>query len=257
MRPKPKIKAKIRTIDEYLAALSDDKRAAFLDISVSRRDSPVYRIISLDRFYELFAKRQNVLVNPSMWDDPFENFILKSQSLSRQGWFGQCWTRHRASDAMWRIYSNDSRSVRIRSTPARLLQSLISSTKRGQSFVGAVRYLPHGSLMRFAQEAISSGNLKMPKMAARTLLVKRPAFRHEAEVRLLFFTDRAGSSRLFRYQVDPHSLIDQVMLDPRLPWVDFKNTKAEIQRRTGYAGSIKRSLLYAPPQSLASIVYET
>ena len=28
MRPKPKIKAKIKTIDEYLAALSDDKRAA-------------------------------------------------------------------------------------------------------------------------------------------------------------------------------------------------------------------------------------
>jgi Protein of unknown function (DUF2971) len=156
----------------------------YLDLTVAERAKYVYRVISLERLLELFQKRQNVLVAPEKWDDPFENFILKSGRVSRRGWYGQCWTWQRASDAMWRIYSGDKNGVRMRSTPAKLLESLPGSAQ-GKAFVGRVRYLPEKPLMRFANDALAPGHLKLASNAARTLLVKRPAFEHEREVRLL------------------------------------------------------------------------
>jgi hypothetical protein len=221
----------------------------FLDIPIRKRSSPVYRVISLNRLYELFATRQNVLVSPAKWEDPFENFILKSQRISRHGWFGQCWTRHRASDAMWRIYSADKKGVRIRSTPALLIEAL-SKSRGGHGFVGTVQYLPQKPLMRFARRAIAAGNLAVISAAARTLLVKRPAFRHEAEVRLLWHAARDAADGLFRYSIDPQAIVDQIMIDPRLPVGEYYKTKAEIRRKTGYTGQIMRSLIYAPPPQL-------
>jgi len=224
----------------------------FIDIPVAVRQTPVYRIVSIERLYELFENRENVLVSPSRWEDPFENFILKGQRVSRRGWFGQCWTRQRASDAMWRIYSSDSRGIRLRSTPERLLTSLGHSITRGRAFIGTVQYLAKRPLMRFAQKAVTSGTLGDAAEAARTLLVKRPAFRHESEVRFLYrgnITDE-----LFKYPIDPHALIDQLMIDPRMSPAEYEATKAEIRRRAGYAGFIKRSLLYAPPPSLLGLL---
>jgi hypothetical protein len=60
---------------------------------------------------------------------------------------------------------------------------------------------------------------------------------------------RSGS-KLLKYQIDPHSLVDQLMLDPRLSPEEAAKVKTEIRRKTGYRGSIKRSLLYGPPPPL-------
>jgi hypothetical protein len=221
----------------------------FLDVPPRKRSAYVYRVLSLDRLYQLFASGQNVLVSPAKWEDPFENFILKSQRISRHGWFGQCWTRQRASDAMWRIYSPDKKGVRIRSTPALLMASM-SKVRGGHGFVGTVQYLPKKPLMRFAVRALAKENLAVISHAAETLLVKRPAFRHEAEVRLLWHAAQDSADGLFRYAVDPHALVDQIMIDPRLPIGEYYRTKAAILKKTGYEGQITRSLIYAPPPQL-------
>lgn len=221
----------------------------YIGLAGKERQSFVYRIVSLERLYELFNQRQNVLVSPDKWDDPFENFILKSQRIPRQGWFGQCWTLHRASDAMWRIYSGDKQAVRMRSTPRRLVEGL-RQAGGATAFVGRVQYLPEKSLTQFAQRAIQPGYLKLSRNAAGTLLVKRPAFRHESEVRLLVRCDGDRADGLFRYVVDPHSLVDQLMLDPRLSPAEAEQAKREIRCTTAYEGKILRSLLYAPPPPL-------
>jgi hypothetical protein len=81
---------------------------------------PIYRIFSIDRFVELARTRQNVLVSPYKWDDPFENFLLRCPVRDASGrtlrmgnlaerWYGQCWTSTRESDAMWRIYSPEKK----------------------------------------------------------------------------------------------------------------------------------------------------
>jgi hypothetical protein len=87
----------------------------YIDIDLNLKNQYIYRIISIDRLFELFANNENVLVSPKKWEDPFENFISKSKVLKTDGEivdfdfrneiYGQCWSQHKVSDAMWRIYS--------------------------------------------------------------------------------------------------------------------------------------------------------
>lgn len=222
----------------------------YLNIEATARDKYVYRIISFSRLLELLAMKENVLVKPGKWADPFENFIVRSQHA-----FGQCWTLHSASDAMWRIYSPEANAVRIRSTIRMLAESLTmagAGTMSGEAFIGRVKYLKNSSLMTFAEDAVS--NPSPARAVAKTLLVKRTAFQHEREVRLLFIADDSGSSGRdwFSYSVDPNALVDQIMLDPRMTEQDAKKIKQVIKVTTGFAGIIKRSLLYAPPPHFIS-----
>lgn len=79
------------------------------------------------------------------------------------------------------------------------------------------------------------------------MLVKRLAFRHEREVRLLFFHPGAvPTPGLFQYGVNPHELIDQIMIDPWMPTKKALVLIDQIKEKTGYNGEIKRSLLYTP-----------
>jgi hypothetical protein len=75
-------------------------------------------------------------------------------------------------------------------------------------------------------------------MFARTLLVKRPAFRHEREIRLLLFQQDESKIRddLFPYPIHPNALIDQVMIDPRVSAEDARELRAHIAQQTGFQG---------------------
>jgi hypothetical protein len=244
----------------------------FINILESERDEYVYRIIPLSRLYELFENTENVLVKPSLWEDPFENFILKSNVRFKNGksydfnhqngFYGQCWTRSKASDAMWRIYSSDKRSVRVRTTIRKLFNSLYNSQnldsqphiglRDEKCFIGKVKYLPSHKLKAFASEFFSGQAGTRTYSLASSLCVKRPAFKHENEVRLIYFEHDVNKykEQLFRYQFDAHQIIDQLMLDPRLDANEVETVKKEIAKRTGFKGQIKRSLLYALPEYL-------
>lgn len=234
----------------------------YLNLDNHDKDRYVYRIIATTRLYELFRNRENVLVRPAEWKDPFENFILNSEAQLPTGeivrfgfnndFYGQCWTLLTTSDAMWRIYSPKARSVRIRTTVGKLGDSLsagLDEWAHVQTFIGKVRYLSDRALLNFAENVFADG--LNPPALAETLLVKRKAFIHEKEVRLLYFEKSNNSAgNLFRYSVDPHALIDQIMIDPRLPADKVANLKIEIRDNTGFTGAIKRSLLYAPPKDM-------
>jgi hypothetical protein len=111
-------------------------------IEISDLDQPVYRIFPCHRLSEMFSERELVMVRPSSWDDPFENFLLqcgvidgcgKVTSLAslRDHWYGLCWTTNEDSDAMWRIYSPDKKGVRVKTTIRKLADTL---RERGDRF---------------------------------------------------------------------------------------------------------------------------
>lgn len=234
----------------------------YLNLDEAQKNLRVYRIISVKRLYELFSLRQNVLVRPSKWEDPFENFVLNARARMPDGtlvrfgfnndFYGQCWTLQTASDAMWRIYSPEANGVRIRTTVSKLLQSLcagLGDWAHVQAFIGKVQYLRDKELVDFANRVFAHG--LDPRPLASTLLVKRKAFVHEREVRLLYFEkESGGTSDLFPYKIDPHSLIEQMMIDPRLPKDKAAELKREIKKKTGFKGPVERSLLYAPPEGM-------
>jgi hypothetical protein len=226
-------------------------------------DKHIYRIFKLEHVRSWFESGENVLVSPKLWDDPFENFILNSEAILpggdkvtfafRNDFFGQCWTTHKASDAMWRIYSDDKKGIRVRTTIRKLLVSLSLWSGEKANFeahIGKVQYLSAKKLVKFANTAISE-----PFEAndfARTLLVKRLAFKHEQEVRLLFFSSerRPHPGDKFSYTADPHNVVEQLMVDPRLVVDEAENLKQDLRGWTGFKGPILRSLLYAAPKKM-------
>ena len=130
-----------------------------INIPLETLDSYIYRIFSIERLLELRETSKNVLVHPSLWDDPFENCILNSlyrldsgETITlafRDHVFGQCWTSRRESDAMWRIYSPNKDGVRVRTTIRKLIMGLRSSQTHFQDvscFIGKVSYLPKKKL---------------------------------------------------------------------------------------------------------------
>jgi hypothetical protein len=231
----------------------------YLNIPRAERDWPLYRIISLRRLYELFEKRVNTLVKPVAWEDPFENFLrgLKGRLPSgelvefaqRYDFYGQCWSRFGASDAMWRIYSSDKKSVRIK-VRMRTLVETFALQAIGIMLVGKVRYLGTEGLLKWARRVIRDAEAPDVRLLSRTFFIKRFAFSHEREVRLLYFDPRGDRSQIFQYHVDPHTFVEQIVLDPRIKRDAAAKVIKRIRQRTGFRGPIVHSDLYAPPREL-------
>ena len=227
------------------------------------RRTRIYRIFRRDYFFNLFSDGDNVLVRPKIWEDPFENVFLNAEVRTANGEkgrfgfhddvYGQCWTSHAASDAMWRIYSEKKDAIRVRTTVGQLLDSLCAANgdwAHTTCFIGKVVYMSDKNLSAFAGTIFRDGIT--PHAVARSLLVKRNAYKHENEVRLIFI--EPGNNKhlngLYRHGIDPSALFDQAMADPRLPYEKFLRLKKQIVKRTGLTEKqVKRSLLYRQPAS--------
>ncbi|GAB3294215.1 DUF2971 domain-containing protein [Pseudidiomarina andamanensis] len=234
-------------------------------------DKQVYRIFKKEHLLQLFKQEKNILAHPSKWDDPFENLLMKSKIQSEkstleteypfhENTYGQCWTLNSASDAMWRIYSPDFAGIRVRTTIRKLLSSIEAAHPPlgyMTSGIGKVQYWSQKKLIDFGLEIFSDlgiANINIFK----SLLIKRRAFSHEREVRLLYHdVFRRAKNSLYSYPVSPCELIDQLMLDPRLTAKEAALLKDELFEVTGFPkGRIKRSLLYAVPEPLVFRISE-
>jgi hypothetical protein len=229
------------------------ERQNYLNFDEPFLDKPVYRYMKLDKFFKLFDERQNVLSHPRKWDDPFENFILNAEVKDfefRDRVYGQCWTVERRSDALWQIFCGKAQGVRIRTTLRRLgatFSRTLSQPDRHHAFIGKVKYLSDRKLFGAGRSIMDRVD---PEGIARSLLMKRNAFRHEAEVRLVYrkTLGKPAEDGLFPYPVDPDGLIDQVMIGPRFQPVEASKLRRKIRDRTGYKGEILYSLLYSKPK---------
>lgn len=231
----------------------------FLNLAEAELDQHIYRTMRENFVISLFADRTNVLSQVHNWKDKFENFQLNlGGNLNGEPFeygfrfVGQCWTRENLSEAMWGIYANDPnvRFLRIRSTPRKVLAALVvahPAMPQDTCFIGKVEYTREGELRTYAQ---SGGQFDLsPQRFASNLLLKRRAFKHEGEVRLLYFGDAKDydASGLYRYAVDPHAMITQIMADPNRDRATWTADKAVLQEATGFTGSIKRSKIYDTP----------
>jgi hypothetical protein len=230
----------------------------FINLKPGEPGRSIYRIVSCERFLQMLHDRENALVKPRLWDDPFENFILNGIAVMPDGrraklgfrdqLYGQCWSLHRETDLMWRGYSPEQDAVKLRTTVRALYDSLragVGKYRDVSCFIGRVRYF---TKKRIA-DVLSRVNVVDPSgvAIAATLLVKRWAFRSEREVRLIYLNHRRSfSKKVFRYDIDPNALFEEAVLDPRM-----RDTEAERWERrfraAGFSRRIIQSGLYRPP----------
>ena len=99
-------------------------------------DTKIYRVVNVDRFFELIEERKLILVKPHKWDDPFENLLSKTIAINSKGerigfsitndFFGQCWTLRKECDGIWRNYASLNNGVRLETTVRKLLSVLFN-----------------------------------------------------------------------------------------------------------------------------------
>jgi hypothetical protein len=225
---------------------------------------PVYRVMSFTRFIELLQRQELTLVRPHMWEDPFENYLYSFmqkkhlgtyKGLSRYGedLFAQCWTLHRETDAMWRIYSPDNDGVRVRTDFSRLYRALalkVGIRATIDSFIGKVQYLTKEEIRDIVSSCEfqrSVDRADTSKHIARCLLLKRKEFSHEKEIRLIhdcWDPNQTRKGTLFDIPIDPNRLFDSVTIDPRTEYARFMEMKTTIKAK-GFVRPVYRSRLYS------------
>jgi hypothetical protein len=238
-------------------------------IRVPNPDAPVFRIEKIGNYRRTLSAPALYLAAPWTWDDPLED-PLSHVSFDDAGAlasrlplaFGQCWSATAESDTLWRAYSRVSmpgskhpsgpaeEGVQLRSTPRKLLAALATWTARtpgASAFVGSVEYRSSEDVDNRVHQMLAdkpASPIDAPLVRAESLLFKRLAFQHEAEVRLVCVApglDRRTEG--ISVPVDPNALFDEVAFDPRLDPAVAQEREAEC-RTLGYTGPIGFSRLY-------------
>lgn len=213
----------------------------------------LYRILDFTRAVQIFEKRELYFANPGSWDDPYEKRLKHSKNHAV---FAQCWSSSPTSDAMWRIYSQNGMGVRISTTKAKLDQALSESTKlkKYQFRVAKVTYLSTFNLTKKINTIAYYLNEEFKiSRAVDALYIKRLAFNHEKEWRATLFSKDSESSQEhagFTVPVNPHEIIDNILLDPRAPEELVNAFKFYFQNKLSFKGSVRRSALYNAPRQI-------
>lgn len=225
-------------------------------------ETPIFRIFEYNRFIDLIRSRQNTLVRPMMWEDPFENILLNHTFKTRDGeevdmscvrdsWYGQSWTiKEQECDGLWRVYSNNGskRVVRVKSTVRKIFEPLydMRSMKEWQCFIGKVEYTSEDVIVGLLEQSQPWVSDAQNICQTQLLLTKRVEFEYEQEVRLLYYRglDYNNHENVYNYRIDSNSAFDEVILDPWLPDRLVKIKQDDIFAN-GYEGKVIKSKLYA------------
>ena len=137
------------------------------------KNTPIFRYLSRERFLEMVEGGINVFAHLSMWEDPYEAFLLRAALLHSheegaadlslygryKSVYGQCWTYNsKDSDLLWRANGRRGDVVRIKSTVKKLLTSIVdadkTSDKNGLSLlqIGEVEYVEKAKLDRMISD---------------------------------------------------------------------------------------------------------
>ena len=201
----------------------------------------------------------------SLWDDPYENFFLKSNfyidaSFYKQTvqvrtdevsnrTYGQSWTMTEESDAMWRIYSNkddiENTAIRIKIKVDNLFNIVYTSDKcMATTSIGRVDYKTDEEITDWMQSLKDIAS-DFPKYAERSLFIKRKPFEHEREVRIIISKDTQQPAKSFiEYNIPDIGYIEEFVLDPRLNEERVQEIKQQLCDVGVNVNKIRKSKLY-------------
>lgn len=229
-------------------------------------DRPVYRIFSFERLKEIFSENKLTLVKPKLWDDPFENFILKSTGVFpdgrhfdihfRENYYGQCWSLTKESDAMWRIYSPKKDGLKVKTTIRKLFTPLFNlcdcnqnkgeNIQRLSSFIGKVKYADTATLIEMLSDKERMSGKIFDQTGwgqASSFFFKRKEFKHENEIRLIYNFQNGNVSNFFKFSIDPLQLFEEIVFDPRITKTEYEIQKS-VLISMGYNKKVIQSELY-------------
>lgn len=150
-------------------------------------NKPIYQILPVKYLIKIIRNQKlrfNNIVRS--WEDPYELFLLK-QNIEIESWpknhfsfkllnnyYGQCWSLAEDSDAIWRIYSFDKESVRIKTSVIKIINVLdqIRGMKWYVPYFGKVDYKNTVGVVDWMNEALEGGSGTLLKAFADSLFIK-------------------------------------------------------------------------------------
>lgn len=207
---------------------------------------------------QMFTNGKLYFSHPSKWDDPYETRVKHAWEKML---YAQCWCKRSMSDAMWRIYSQNLTSLRIRTSKFKLenaMRDFCAANKGYLRRVQEVSYLSTSLLNdKTHQLATSLRNAEGKQAisaAADILCFKRNAFDHEAEVRAILYCpskDNVIPKPGISIDIKVHEFVDSILIDPRAPDELVDTFVHYFKDVLGFKGVVARSALYKGPEIIA------
>ncbi len=244
--------------------LNRKPRLELFDSYVSNNlDKPIYRFIRFEHFLSMLISNKKWISQTTLWDDVYENFLGKviikhgAVPISYYGYiynfYGECWTMQNENDALWRIYSNDKKSIRIKSSIRKVIESCenefsVNSELISYCTIGKVKYLTSKQINEWIKSNVKPllGTFDLLK----SLFIKRKEFIHEQEIRLMVYkkTNQTEESKGFMrnhllLSINPNEIVDEITFDPRITIEDYLILKNVVEK-LGFKNKIKKSKLY-------------
>lgn len=232
----------------------------------------IYKYIRLEYLLQWLRKKMFRLDLIRTWKDPFENFFLK-QNFECDGkvvdmWnisediYGQSWTLMEESDAMWRIYSETPQrscfrkkqslmhsAIRVRTTPGKLMQIVKEKYIPSEQVIDIVQYKTDSELSDWLNGKDPIEERQLRKCYIESSFIKRVAFSHEREVRLI--VEEPGkdyaviNNGVAYYSFIPDDVLEEYTLDPRLNLKDAVAIRKQLEKVGVPSDRICQSKLYS------------
>lgn len=240
-------------------------------------DCYLYKFIPL-KFLFLIVKDKKIRVNQvASWDDPYENFFLKSDFTTYltpyktnvkvateeivKRVYGLSCTLKEESDAMWRIYSTNPKdsptvwdlkdtAVRIKIKANNLFHIFYTDDScMATTCMNKIRYLENKEMESWIQGHQTNLDMNIfPQIVEDSLFIKRKAFEHEQEVRIIITRPTNTSEQKFiEYPIKDISVLESFTLDPRLKPDQYNMISKELQELGIVETKITKSDLYNLP----------
>lgn len=217
-------------------------------------DMKLYRYLSLSQFLEFMEKRKIYLTNINYWEDTWEApaekiKLIDNDNIRKKELIGQSWSMQDVSDALWRIYSKEKEGIMIQTTVKKF--DLIKGIKI--AMLAPVIYYENLEeiLNKFKYPKNYNG---IPGVG----FLKRKAFEHEKEVRLITLNDSEHVEGVFQdsghflFELNPIEFIEGIIIDPRAEeW--YVDTIKYYCKRAGLLVRTLKSDLYSSLNNSSSL----
>lgn len=225
----------------------------------------VYKYIPLKYLIPLVVNKKLRIDKVSKWEDPYENFFLKSNFYTYASFYkqniqvhtddiinrtyGQSWTMREESDAMWRIYSNkgdiENIAIRVKIKIDNLFNIVYTSDEcMATTGIGPVNYKTDDEITHWMQ-GLNNIDSEFPNFAEQSLFIKRIPFAHEEEVRIIISKDtQTPAEEFLSYDIPDLNVIEDFILDPRLNEEDEEQITQKLEDIGVDRHKIKKSSLY-------------
>jgi hypothetical protein len=216
----------------------------------------VYRFTSFERFMESLNSRNFTFVNPTLWTDPFEKYLLerdfqidsKKVTLpAKNNVFSVCVSGTLSSEAYWKVYAPKEDGIRLSLDTEKFLNTFLDNIDNCDVYIGKVEYR---TTKKFYEIDFDTTQLvkeiqdkEIGEQQIHLLLKKRNSFRYENEVRIIVVPKNKQNDKTLKVDCDITQFTTAYTIDPRLGQHQVKVYKDYF--RNAFSLNISHSKLYA------------